>query len=88
MSSVLVEYNTKEGSLTKQAPEARAEAKTELQNRITKEKAMNTFASVLYRDLTCAAAAVLISVIVGMSFVQSTATAQAAPTATVTAQQS
>jgi hypothetical protein len=49
---------------------------------------MNTFASVLYRDLTCAAAAVLISVIVGMSFVQSTATAQAAPTATVTAQQS
>jgi len=36
---------------------------------------MNAFISTLYRDLTCAAAAVLISVIVSMSFVQSTATA-------------
>jgi hypothetical protein len=36
---------------------------------------MNTFVSTLYRDLTCAAAALLISVIVGASFVQSTATA-------------
>lgn len=38
---------------------------------------MNTFASTLYRDLTCAAAAVLISLIVGLSFVQSTAAAPA-----------
>ena len=36
---------------------------------------MNAFVSTLYRDLTCAAAALLISVIVGASFVQSTATA-------------
>jgi hypothetical protein len=49
---------------------------------------MNTFASVLYRDLTCAAAAVLISVLVGMSFVQSTATAPAAQTVSAPAQQS
>ena len=36
---------------------------------------MNAYISALYRDLTCAAAALLISVIVGASFVQSTATA-------------
>jgi len=39
---------------------------------------MNAFISAAYRDLTCAAAALLISYIVGMSFVQSTATAPAA----------
>jgi hypothetical protein len=49
---------------------------------------MNAFVSALYRDLTCAAAAVLISVIVGMSFVQSTATAQVTQTVTASAQQS
>ena len=38
---------------------------------------MNAFVSTLYRDLSCAAAALLISVIVGASFVQSTATAPA-----------
>ena len=38
---------------------------------------MNAFISTMYRDLTCAAAAVLISLIVSMSFVQSTATAPA-----------
>ena len=36
---------------------------------------MNAFASVLYRDVTCAAAAVLISLVVSLSFVQSTSTA-------------
>jgi hypothetical protein len=36
---------------------------------------MNAFLSIVYRDLTCAAAAALISLIVGMSFVQSTAVA-------------
>ena len=45
---------------------------------------MNAVVATLYRDLTCAAAALLISVIVGASFVQSTATALAAP-ATVAA---
>ena len=35
---------------------------------------MNAVISSLYRDLTCAAAAVLISLVIGMSFVQSTAT--------------
>jgi hypothetical protein len=36
---------------------------------------MNAFVSTLYRALTCAAAAVLISMVVGASFVHSTATA-------------
>ena len=36
---------------------------------------MNAYVSAVYRDLTCAAAALLISLIVGASFVQSTATA-------------
>jgi hypothetical protein len=36
---------------------------------------MNAIVSSLYRDLTCAAAALLISVVIGASFVQSTATA-------------
>ena len=45
---------------------------------------MNAIVSTLYRDLTCAAAALLISVIVGASFVQSTATAPG-PDAAVTA---
>ena len=40
-----------------------------------KEITMNAFVSTVYRDLTCAAAAALISLIVGMSFVQSTAVA-------------
>ena len=38
---------------------------------------MNALVSALYRDLSCAAAALLISVIVGASFVQSTATVAA-----------
>jgi hypothetical protein len=42
---------------------------------------MNAIISSFYRDLTCAAAALLISVVIGASFVQSTATATAtAPT--------
>jgi hypothetical protein len=43
---------------------------------------MSAFISALYRDLTCAAAALLITVVVGASFVQSTA---AAPAVRVTA---
>ena len=38
---------------------------------------MNAFVSTVYRDLTCAAAAAVISVIVGLSFVHSTAVAPA-----------
>jgi hypothetical protein len=34
---------------------------------------MNTFVATAYRDLTCGAAAALITLILGMSFVQSTA---------------
>jgi hypothetical protein len=52
-----------------------------------KEIAMNAIVATLYRDLTCAAAALLISVIVSASFVQSTATvvaSDAAVTATAT----
>ena len=41
---------------------------------------MNAFVSTVYRDLTCAAAAAVISLIVGMSFVQSTAVAPAGST--------
>jgi hypothetical protein len=36
---------------------------------------MNSFASTLYRDLTCAAAAALITLVVGLSFVASTSVA-------------
>jgi len=36
---------------------------------------MNPIVYSLYRDLTCAAAALLISMVIGASFVQSTATA-------------
>jgi len=46
---------------------------------------MNVIISTLYRDLTCAAAAVLISVVIGASFVQSTATAPATTAATAVA---
>jgi hypothetical protein len=42
---------------------------------------MNTIVATLYRDLTCAAAALLISVIVSASFVQSTATVVASDAA-------
>jgi hypothetical protein len=44
---------------------------------------MNDFVSSLYRDLTCAAAALLISMVIGASFVQSTATAPGNPSAPV-----
>jgi hypothetical protein len=46
---------------------------------------MNTFVSTLSRDLTCAAAALLISLVVSMSFVHSTATAPSAPAPTAMA---
>ena len=50
---------------------------------------MNAFAATLCRELTCAAAAVVISHVVGMSFVQSTAVAQVpATTSAAVAQQS
>ena len=39
---------------------------------------MNAFASSLSRDLTCAAAALLISLVASMSFLHSTATAPGA----------
>ena len=38
---------------------------------------MNAIVSSLYRDLTCATAALLISLVIGASFVQSTAIAPA-----------
>jgi hypothetical protein len=36
---------------------------------------MNAFVTALYRDVTCAAAAAVITLVIGMSFVQSTAVA-------------
>jgi hypothetical protein len=46
---------------------------------------MNAFASSLSRDLTCAAAALLISLVVSMSFLHSTATAPGAHAPSATA---
>ena len=45
---------------------------------------MNAIVSSLYRNLTCAAAALVISLVIGASFVQSTATYAAVPTAQAT----
>ena len=53
-----------------------------------KEMTMNAYLSTLYRDLTCAAAAALISLIVGLSFVQSTAAAPGQNARSVATQQS
>jgi hypothetical protein len=46
---------------------------------------MNAYISAFLRQLTCAAAAVLISFVIGASFVQSTATPPGAHAPTVTA---
>ena len=46
---------------------------------------MNAFVSTLYRDLACAAAALLISWVIGASFVHSTATAPVAQASVATA---
>ena len=46
---------------------------------------MNAILSSLYRDLTCAAAALLISMVIGASFVHSTATAPGAHAQVATA---
>jgi hypothetical protein len=40
---------------------------------------MNAFVAALYRDVTCAAAAAVITLVIGMSFVQSTAVAPGMP---------
>ena len=45
---------------------------------------MNAIVSSLYRNLTCAAAALVISLVIGASFVLSTATYAAVPTAQAT----
>jgi len=37
---------------------------------------MNPFVATLFRELTCAAAAIVISLVVGMSFIKSTAVAR------------
>ena len=46
---------------------------------------MNAYISAVYRDLTCAAAALLITLVMGASFVQSTAAAPAVFATVVTA---
>ena len=53
-----------------------------------KEMTMNAYLSTLYRDLSCAAAAALISLIVGTSFVHSTAVAPGQNAGPVMTQQS
>jgi hypothetical protein len=47
---------------------------------------MNAIVATLFRDLTCAAAALVISIVVGASFVQSTATAPGTAPAVATRQ--
>jgi hypothetical protein len=61
-------------------------SRTRKPNRTAKEMTMNAFVSTLYRDLTCAAAAVVISLIVAGGFLQSTATAPAASAGTTASQ--
>ena len=46
---------------------------------------MNAYISAVYRDLTCAAAALLITLVMGASFVQSTAAPPAVLATLVTA---
>jgi hypothetical protein len=65
---VLVEYNTKEGSLCQ---ETGSRTRQDL-NQTAKETTMNAFATA-YRNLTCAAAAVVICTVCSMAFVESTA---------------
>jgi hypothetical protein len=48
---------------------------------------MNAFVATLFRELTCAAAAIVISLVVGLSFIQSTAVARV-PTTSAAIQQS
>jgi len=48
---------------------------------------MNSLVNTLYRDLTCAAAAALISLVVAMSFVQSTSVARTTVAGAAVAQQ-
>jgi len=45
---------------------------------------MTRFVSVLYRDLTCAAASVLVTLVLAMSFVESTSVPPGAHAATTT----
>ena len=52
-----------------------------------KEKTMNSFASTLYRDVTCAGAAVLITFVLSLSFVASTSAAPFHATRAVAAEQ-
>jgi hypothetical protein len=40
---------------------------------------MSTFVTALYRDVTCAAAAALITLVLGVSFLESTAVARVTP---------
>jgi hypothetical protein len=80
---VLVVYNTKEGVLPQIEQEARArdeeltdETIEETELTLHKETTMNAL-NVLYRDTTAAAAAIVITLVVSLSFVQSTAKAPA-----------
>jgi len=46
---------------------------------------MKTFVTTLYRDVTCAAAAALITLVLGVSFLESTSVVPGAPLATTAA---
>jgi hypothetical protein len=74
-----------EGSLVKQLSRPDQERDRKTLNPKSKEMTMNALVSTLYRDLTCAAAAVVISLVVAMSFVQSTNVARTTQTVASTA---
>jgi hypothetical protein len=81
---MLVEYNTKEGLLA----EAGRPEETDQTTEVKEIRIMNAL-NVLYRDLTCAAASLAITIVLGLSFVQSTAVTpgeHAASTPTVSLQ--
>ncbi|HEX8783812.1 MAG TPA: hypothetical protein VF764_10600, partial [Steroidobacteraceae bacterium] len=59
--------------------------KTRFPNPNPRSPTMNAFISAFYRDLSCAAAALLITVVMGASFVQSTAAAPGVLATAVTA---
>jgi hypothetical protein len=60
---------------TSQRRAAKPPFKTEEKPDTAKDMTMNTFVSALYRDVTCGTAAVLITLLLSVAFVQSTSVA-------------
>jgi hypothetical protein len=56
-------------------PSRRSAPEAKQPKHIVKEPIMNTFVSALYREVTCGAAAILITLVLGAAFVRSTSVA-------------